>query len=117
MCLILDFAMNIYLIDPQSCLASTHADDTTASSRYNVLMIAVDDMRPLFGECYNEPEVLTPNMDKHFLQGYDLSPHASKYILARSYHSLTDIGASKAPCMISFYSIECVVFTCINSGL
>ncbi|XP_065191219.1 iduronate 2-sulfatase-like isoform X2 [Sycon ciliatum] len=37
---------------------------TSFSSPKNVLMIAVDDLRPHFGQSYDTPQVLTPNMDK-----------------------------------------------------
>ena len=30
-------------------------------------MLAVDDLRPLFGEAFGYPEVKTPNFDKNFL--------------------------------------------------
>lgn len=30
---------------------------------------AVDDLRPMFGKSFGYDEVLTPNMDKHFLEG------------------------------------------------
>lgn len=40
-----------------------------ASSRMNVLTIAIDDLRPLFGESYGVPEVQTPNMDAAFMNG------------------------------------------------
>ena len=35
--------------------------------RRNILMLAVDDLRPLFGEAFGYPEVKTPNFDKNFL--------------------------------------------------
>ena len=35
---------------------------TSAQSRYNVLFIAIDDLRPLLG-CYGYPEMHTPNID------------------------------------------------------
>ena len=35
-------------------------------SRPNILMMVVDDLRPRFGSIYNDTEVLTPNIDKHF---------------------------------------------------
>ena len=39
------------------------------SDRKNVLMIAVDDLRPHFGKVYDTPQVLTPNMDKLATRG------------------------------------------------
>ena len=35
---------------------------------FNVLMIAVDDLRPS-GPAFNAPEIFTPNIDKHFIEG------------------------------------------------
>jgi iduronate 2-sulfatase/deleted-in-malignant-brain-tumors protein 1 len=35
----------------------------------NFFLIAVDDLRPMFGESFAYPEVLTPNMDAHFTNG------------------------------------------------
>jgi len=35
----------------------------------NFLLIAVDDLRPMFGKSFGVEEVLTPNLDKHFLEG------------------------------------------------
>ena len=40
-----------------------------APAAKNFLMIAVDDLRPMFGKSFGYEEVLTPNMDKHFLEG------------------------------------------------
>lgn len=34
------------------------------NDKRNVLMIAVDDLRPHFGQAYDTPQVMTPNMDK-----------------------------------------------------
>jgi len=39
------------------------------ASRKNFLLIAIDDLRPMFGASFNHPEVLTPNIDKFFLDG------------------------------------------------
>ena len=35
----------------------------------NVLMMVVDDLRPLFGEAYGTPEVKTPNFDRFLTEG------------------------------------------------
>ena len=35
----------------------------------NFFLIAVDDLRPMFGESFGHREVLTPNIDKHFTKG------------------------------------------------
>jgi arylsulfatase A-like enzyme len=43
---------------PAYTAAATAAD----AGRFNVLMIAVDDLRPTFG-CYGHPEIKTPNLD------------------------------------------------------
>ena len=39
------------------------------ASRPNVLLIAVDDLRPQFGRSFRNEEVLTPHMDSFFLDG------------------------------------------------
>lgn len=38
-------------------------------ARKNFLLIAVDDLRPMFGKSFGVEEVLTPNLDRHFLDG------------------------------------------------
>eukprot|EP00729_Bicosta_minor_P024516 gene24516-26572_t len=35
----------------------------------NFLLIAIDDLRPMFGKSFDNEEVLTPHMDKHFIDG------------------------------------------------
>lgn len=35
----------------------------------NVLMMVVDDLRPLFGKAYDQPEVITPNFDRFLAEG------------------------------------------------
>ena len=40
-----------------------------ASAKPNVLLILVDDLRPLFGKSFGVPEVLAPNIDSFFLDG------------------------------------------------
>jgi hypothetical protein len=40
-----------------------------ATSRKNFLLIAIDDLRPEFGDSFDNKEVLTPHMDKHFTNG------------------------------------------------
>ena len=45
--------------------------NTKAASRYNVLFILADDLRPMLG-CYGHPEMHTPNIDM-------LSPRAARY--------------------------------------
>jgi iduronate 2-sulfatase len=51
-------------------------------------MIAVDDLRPMFGKAYGYEEVLTPNMDKHFL--------AEGSAMQHSYVSIAVCGPSRA---------------------
>eukprot|EP00928_Gymnodinium_smaydae_P090310 TRINITY_DN74136_c0_g1_i1.p1 TRINITY_DN74136_c0_g1~~TRINITY_DN74136_c0_g1_i1.p1 ORF type:complete len:575 (-),score=19.92 TRINITY_DN74136_c0_g1_i1:130-1791(-) len=41
----------------------------TGTERPNVLMISADDLRPQFGRSFATTEVLTPNMDRFFLDG------------------------------------------------
>ena len=36
---------------------------------FSCRLIAIDDLRPLFGRSYGVEEVLTPNFDKYFLDG------------------------------------------------
>jgi iduronate 2-sulfatase len=43
------------------------ADTVAVPPPMNVFLIAVDDLRPLFGRSYGVEEVLAPNMDRHFL--------------------------------------------------
>ena len=40
---------------------------TQAPTRKNFLLIAVDDLRPMFGRSFGEEEVLSPHLDKFFL--------------------------------------------------
>ena len=47
----------------RSFLAGLAASAATAAPRYNVLLIAVDDLRPDLG-CYGNPLVRSPNMDR-----------------------------------------------------
>ena len=49
---------------PGLLLSAVQLPLAAASSPKNVLMIAVDDLRPHFGQSYDTPQVLTPNMDK-----------------------------------------------------
>ena len=59
-----------------------------ATAIKNFLMIAVDDMRPMFGKAYGYEEVLTPNMDKHFLTEGSAMQH--------SYVQIAVCGPSRA---------------------
>lgn len=52
-----------YFFAVLALLASIQA----AATPKNFLLIAVDDLRPMFGRSFGVPEVLTPNMDKFFL--------------------------------------------------
>lgn len=45
------------------------APEASMTSPMNVLMIAVDDLRPMFGASYGTEEVLTPAIDKFFMDG------------------------------------------------
>jgi hypothetical protein len=55
----------------------------------NILMLAVDDLRPLFGAAYGVEEVLTPNIDNFFLSGGGSA-------FQRSYVSIAVCGPSRA---------------------
>ena len=48
----------------QVVLCFTAILTVSAVTKPNVLMIAIDDLRPQFGQAYSVPEVKTPNMDK-----------------------------------------------------
>ena len=39
------------------------SDDAVALNRPNILMIAVDDLKPMLG-CYGDEEILTPHLDQ-----------------------------------------------------
>jgi arylsulfatase A-like enzyme len=66
----------------------TVAAAAPAPAAKNFLMIAVDDMRPMFGKSFGYEEVLTPNMDKHFLEGGSAMQH--------SYVQIAVCGPSRA---------------------
>ena len=48
-------------------------DVASESRRRNVLMLASDDLRPLFGKAFGHPEVKTPNFDKFLEDGLYVS--------------------------------------------
>jgi iduronate 2-sulfatase len=50
-------------------LAATTAVSAAGAGVKNFFLISVDDLRPEFGASFGNPEVLTPNMDKHFTNG------------------------------------------------
>jgi hypothetical protein len=52
-------------------------------------LIAIDDLRPLFGRSYGVEEVLTPNLDKHFLDG-------NGSVMQNSYVQIAVCGPSRA---------------------
>mgnify|MGYP000321056365 CR=1 FL=1 len=62
---------------------------STTTKPKNFLLIAVDDLRPLFGESYGVEEVLTPNIDKHFL-------HSNGSAMQNSYVQIAVCGPSRA---------------------
>lgn len=45
------------------------AATAAAPGAKNFFLIAVDDLRPMFGKSFGHPEVLSPNIDKHFTTG------------------------------------------------
>lgn len=58
-----------YLLAPiVSCLVISLASAADASPKYNVLFIAVDDLRPDLGR-YGHPQVQTPNIDRLASEG------------------------------------------------
>ena len=81
--LLLALALGINPLAPNAA----HAAPAIIESR-NFLMIAVNDLRPMFGKAYGYEEVLTPNMDKHFL--------AEGSAMQHSYVSIAVCGPSRA---------------------
>ena len=49
--------------------SSIPSSSSTSSDAPNVLMIAIDDLRPQFGRVFGNTEVKTPNIDAFFLDG------------------------------------------------
>ena len=49
--------------------AAAAARGSTAPEKMNALLIAVDDLRPLFGRAFGVEEVLTPHLDSFFVDG------------------------------------------------
>ena len=64
---------------------------TAADSKPNILMIAVDDLRPQLG-CYNQAQVKSPNIDRLAAQGL---------MFNRAYCMVPTCGASRASLMTS----------------
>lgn len=64
---------------------------TRANTKFkmNVLMFAVDDLRPLFGASYGTEEVLTPSIDAFFMEGGGTA-------VQRSYVQIAICGPSRA---------------------
>lgn len=60
----------------------------------NFLLIAVDDLRPLFGRSYGVEEVLAPNMDKHFLD-------SKGTVMTNSYVQIAVCGPSRSSILTS----------------
>jgi iduronate 2-sulfatase len=55
-----------HLIIALSCLIASRlvcADDSTPTARPNILLICVDDLKPILG-CYGDPHVHSPNIDR-----------------------------------------------------
>ena len=65
-----------------------------SSGKFNVLMIAVDDLRPQFGKSFATPEVLTPHIDKFFIDGGGSA-------MQRSYVQIAVCGPSRASLLTS----------------
>ena len=65
--------------------AAVCGKDNGSIPKMNVLMIAVDDLRPLFGASYATEEVLTPAIDAFFLEG-------GGTVLQRSYVQIAICG-------------------------
>jgi arylsulfatase A-like enzyme len=49
--------------------AAAASGAAAAADRPNILMFAVDDLRPLFGKAFGHEEVLTPNLDRFLEEG------------------------------------------------
>ena len=54
-----------------------------------VLLIAVDDLRPLFGRSFAEPEVKTPSIDEFFLDGGG-SAFQNSYVTPEMFYGMFD---------------------------
>eukprot|EP00729_Bicosta_minor_P027322 gene27322-24336_t len=55
----------------------------------NFLLIAVDDLRPMFGKAFGNEEVLSPNIDKHFIDSNGTA-------MQNSYVQIAVCGPSRA---------------------
>ena len=53
----------------QAAVAASVTADEAPAQRPNVLMFAVDDLRPQFGKAFGYEEVLTPNLDRFLQEG------------------------------------------------
>ena len=71
-----------------AALAASAAAPARAAAIKNFMMIVVDDMRPMFGKAFGYENVLTPNMDKHFLTDGSAMQH--------SYVQIAVCGPSRA---------------------
>lgn len=76
-------------------VAATLCAPSKPSGRPNVVMLAADDLRPLFGESYGVPEVLTPQLDRFFLRGGKAGPGAG-LVFRRSYVQIAVCGPSRS---------------------
>ncbi len=61
-------ALSGMLMPDRAMAAASAGDDAVPSQKKNVLMIAVDDLKPLLG-CYGDPIAHTPHIDKLAKQG------------------------------------------------
>ena len=55
-----------------SLVVLTHAAEPSTRNRPNVLLICVDDLKPLLG-CYGAPFIQTPNIDRWLRAAYSLN--------------------------------------------
>lgn len=62
--------------------------------RPNILMIAIDDLRPQFGRAFGNPEVKTPHLDAFFMDGNGTA-------MQRSYVQIAVCGPSRSSVLTS----------------
>ena len=72
---------------------SLHSQNKVTKTKYNVLLLIIDDLRPELG-CYSKPYVKSPNIDKLASQGI---------LYTQSYCNVAVCGASRASLFTGLY--------------